>query len=362
MADGRRCGCRGWPADALRPLGAHLHGQSENLRRYVDGQLLIAAQGTSTHANALTARPRASHPPRSGVAHVRGGIGKLAETLVDAVRRQGGQVLLRQRVTRIEATGEAKLVETDKNRRFEADAVVLNLPPWDAAALLGEAAPARIRKAALPADGWGAFTCLCRPGLGASCQPIFRCTTRSWSGSRSAKGTAFFFRSACPTMPHHAPKATCADCQHTHRPATVVALLEAIRYRLRGAQGGVCRACAGRVREVAMPGSAYGRPARAARHAGHFPAFHAAQPAAGWAASRRPTCSEPGRRNWVTASGWSATASSPASRCWRPRWAGHGSRMRCWGSIPRRTVVPAWVLPTSDEQPVTSDYGESDKS
>ena len=82
----------GLAADALRPLGAHLHGQSENLRRYVDGQLLIAAQATSPHANALYGAA-ALDMPRRGVAHVRGGIGKLAEALADAVRRHGGQVL-----------------------------------------------------------------------------------------------------------------------------------------------------------------------------------------------------------------------------------------------------------------------------
>ena len=73
------------------------------------------------------------------------------------MRRQGGQVLFRQRVTRVSAGDGAKQVETNKGAMFEADAVVFNLPPWDAAALLGEAAPARMRKAALPVDGWGAF-------------------------------------------------------------------------------------------------------------------------------------------------------------------------------------------------------------
>ena len=95
--------------------------------------------------------------PRRGIVHVRGGIGKLAETLAAAVRSQGGQVLLRQRVTRVSAGDGAKLVETSKGATFEADAVVFNLPPWDAAALLGEAAPTRIRKPELPVDGWGAF-------------------------------------------------------------------------------------------------------------------------------------------------------------------------------------------------------------
>jgi C-3',4' desaturase CrtD len=146
----------GLAADAFRPLGALLRGAPARLRQYVDGQLLIAAQATSPGANALYGAA-ALDMPRRGVAHVRGGIGKLAEALVDAVRRHGGQVLFRQRVTRVSATGGAKVVETDRNRRFEADAVIFNLPPWDAAALLGDVAPARMRRAALPVDGWGAF-------------------------------------------------------------------------------------------------------------------------------------------------------------------------------------------------------------
>jgi phytoene dehydrogenase-like protein len=146
----------GLAMDAFRPLGAHLPAASERLRQYVDGQLLIAAQTTSLNANALYGAA-ALDMPRRGVAHVRGGIGKLAEALVDAVRRHGGQVLFRQRATRVSATGGAKVVATDKNRRFEADAVVFNLPPWDAAELLGLAAPARMQGSELPVDGWGAF-------------------------------------------------------------------------------------------------------------------------------------------------------------------------------------------------------------
>jgi len=146
----------GLAADAFRPLDAHLHAAPQRMRQYVDGQLLIAAQATSSRANAFYGAA-ALDMPRRGVAHVRGGIGKLAEALASAVRRQGGQVLFRQKATRVSAPNAAKLVETGKGERFEADTVVFNLPPWDAAALLGKAAPARMQKAALPVDGWGAF-------------------------------------------------------------------------------------------------------------------------------------------------------------------------------------------------------------
>jgi len=147
--------------DAVRPAAARLVGLSAQLRRYVDGQLLISAQVTADRANALYAAA-ALDMPRRGVVHVRGGIGKLAEALVTAVRRHGGEVLFRQRATRVcVRDGQPMVVETNKDAGFEADAVIFNLPPWDATALIdaGRTAEAAItsRTSPLPADAWGAF-------------------------------------------------------------------------------------------------------------------------------------------------------------------------------------------------------------
>jgi C-3',4' desaturase CrtD len=146
----------GLAADAIRPLKTHLPTAPARLRHYVDGQLLIAAQATSARANALYGAA-ALDMPRRGVVYVRGGIGRLADALADAVRRNGGQVLLRQKVPQVSARNRTKIIETDKGARLEADTVVFNMPPWDAAALLGEAAPVSMREATPPADGWGAF-------------------------------------------------------------------------------------------------------------------------------------------------------------------------------------------------------------
>jgi len=52
--------------DALRPVAAHLRGAPEALRLFVDGQLLISAQATSQHANALYGAA-ALDLPRRGV-------------------------------------------------------------------------------------------------------------------------------------------------------------------------------------------------------------------------------------------------------------------------------------------------------
>jgi C-3',4' desaturase CrtD len=144
-------------ADAFRPVAAHMTGLPAPLRHYVDGQLLISAQTTSAQANALYGAA-ALDLSRRGVAHVRGGMGNVATLLADAVRRHGGHVHYRQRVTQVERRADASfIVETSKGASFEAGQILFNLPPWDAAGLLGETAPTALRKARLPQDGWGAF-------------------------------------------------------------------------------------------------------------------------------------------------------------------------------------------------------------
>jgi C-3',4' desaturase CrtD len=138
-------------ADALRPVAAHLQGAPP-------AQLLIAAQTTSAHANALYGAS-ALDLPRRGVVHLRGGIGTIAEALAAAVRAHGGKVLHRQEVTKIVVEhGRTVAVETKRGDTFPADLVVANLPPWNLAALLGDAAPPKLRALPeQPEDGWGAF-------------------------------------------------------------------------------------------------------------------------------------------------------------------------------------------------------------
>ncbi len=86
-------------ADALRPVASHLRDASEPMRLFVDAQLLIAAQTTSRHANALYGAA-ALDLPRRGIVHLSGGMGAIAETLADATRRNGGQVHYRQEANR----------------------------------------------------------------------------------------------------------------------------------------------------------------------------------------------------------------------------------------------------------------------
>lgn len=145
--------------DLFRPVGFHLKIVPESLRLFVDGQLLISAQTTSEYANALYTAS-ALDLPRRGVAHLPKGIGTLAVILVAATRKNGGKVLFRHKVTKIESGLPGKYrIYTKKNEIFDADIVIANLTPWNIAELMELRKPKTIRN--LPKfseNQWGAFT------------------------------------------------------------------------------------------------------------------------------------------------------------------------------------------------------------
>ena len=166
-------------ADAFRPVAAHLRDAPASLRLFVDAQLLISAQATGPSANALYGAA-ALDLPRRGVVHLEGGMGRITETLVQAIRRHGGRVLFRKEVTRVsfkggDPVGEQRVpasislsrsnavpvqVKTRRGEIFLADAVIANLLPWDVARLLEEeqdVLAGRLTNKPLPADAWGAF-------------------------------------------------------------------------------------------------------------------------------------------------------------------------------------------------------------
>ncbi|MBL8165004.1 MAG: FAD-dependent oxidoreductase [Anaerolineae bacterium] len=132
--------------------------------RFIDAQLLISAQTTSQHANAIYSAT-ALDLARQGVYHVAGGIGGLAETLVSKLEALGGEIRYRQRVTRIAIeSGRTTGVYVKHGRRAKdevfipADFVIANLTPWSLDSLLGDSSPARLqREVAARSAGWGAF-------------------------------------------------------------------------------------------------------------------------------------------------------------------------------------------------------------
>ena len=127
-------------------------------KSFIDAQLLISAQAISDDADALYGST-VLDLPRRGVVQVHGGMGGIAETLVEWLRANGGQVCFRQQVTRLEVkNNRVTAAYTNKGMRVEADVFLGNLTPWALEKLLGEAAPTSLRWEVKRRDPmWGAF-------------------------------------------------------------------------------------------------------------------------------------------------------------------------------------------------------------
>ncbi|MCQ3932954.1 MAG: amine oxidase [Chloroflexi bacterium] len=169
-----RVGLTSFPANlkaipfGLGTVGSWLkkHGLDSNIPfvRFIDAQLLISAQTISQNANGLYGAT-ALDLARQGVNHVEGGIGGLAEILVEKIRTLGGQVLYRQRVTRIKVEGRKvtgvyakRGTRATQEEFFPADFVVGNLTPWSLDSLLAEDSPRNLqREVARRTAGFGAY-------------------------------------------------------------------------------------------------------------------------------------------------------------------------------------------------------------
>ncbi len=147
--------------DWLRWHGLH---KDEAFVRFLDAQLLISAQTTTKHVNALYGAT-ALDLARQGVYHIETGIGGVADTLIEKLQSLGGNIHYKQRVTQIEMkNGRATGVWTQKGRKgkeqtfFEADFIIANTTPWDLNNLLGENSSRGLkRESARRKLGWGAF-------------------------------------------------------------------------------------------------------------------------------------------------------------------------------------------------------------
>lgn len=130
-----------------------------SFRRFLDAQLLIASQADAAGTYALFGAAALDLPHR-GSAMPLGGMGAIAETLADAVRKHGGRVLYRHRAEKLRVEqGHVRAVEVvlGGRRRGErevisADVFVANLTLGDLAGLTPNSRPLPS-----PADGWGAF-------------------------------------------------------------------------------------------------------------------------------------------------------------------------------------------------------------
>ena len=312
----------GLAADAFRPLGAHLHAAIGKPAPIRGRPTAHRGSGHFDARQRTLRRGRARHAPPRG--------GPCARRHRQARRDAGRRGAPSGRPGALQAAGDAGFCDRrgearrdEQRQAFRGGCGRLQPAALGCGRTAGRGCSGQDTKGSAASRRLGRVHGLRRPGREHPCPPIFRCTTRCWSGSRSAKETAFFSRSACPTMPPAAPAGHRALTISTHTDLRTVV--------------GAVRARSGMPTRRARPSMSTGFwmlrrspspdcvrppgwccPARRS-----LSSVSRSAAAAGWAASRRPTCSEPGRRGWVTACGWSATASSPASRCWRPRWVGH---------------------------------------
>jgi C-3',4' desaturase CrtD len=140
------------PIASLLPRGAP--GQ---LRSFLDANLLISAQATSSDTNALYAST-ALDVPRRGMNHVRGGMGALCETLAGWIRAHGGKIHYRQEVCTLTQRAHGEIVlGTRKGMQLRCDAVVANLLPSALDKLLDPNSQTKTPPASDTKGGWGAF-------------------------------------------------------------------------------------------------------------------------------------------------------------------------------------------------------------
>lgn len=142
------------------------HGLTRNPEfvRLIDAQLLISAQTTIQHANALYSAT-ALDLVRQGTYSLERGMGSIAETLAERLASLGGQVLYRRQVCGIDVrAGRVRGVYVQTGKRtsqrtfLPADFVVANLTPGSLANLLGENSPSYLqREIGRSQQGWGAF-------------------------------------------------------------------------------------------------------------------------------------------------------------------------------------------------------------
>lgn len=141
-----------------RPLTALLQrlglAEFEPLRTYLDAVCQITVQASSSEVESPFALSAMDYFFR-GTGHVRGGVGKLAHALTDALAQQGGHVYMADGVEGLEHDGNFWTV-TSRRRTLRARYVVANLLPRALSEMVGRSTRRLDRMSSRVQDGWGA--------------------------------------------------------------------------------------------------------------------------------------------------------------------------------------------------------------
>ncbi len=209
--------------DLFAPLTARAP-KDPLFRRFLNAQLLIAAQTGADRAYALYGAAALDLPHRGPVLP-QGGMGAVAQTLARAVEAHGGRVLYRHRAVGLEVRrGRVRgvWVEPGGRRRgervfLEADLVLANLTPPDLARLLGQ-------RLDPPKDAWGAFALYAAlPQETIPKGPLYR----QWAG----EGDWVFLSLSDPEDPSRAPKGERVLSASVHTPLALWQGLSEEEYR-----------------------------------------------------------------------------------------------------------------------------------
>jgi len=137
-------------------LGRYGLAQNRRFCQFVNQQLLITAQSESSDTNVLFGATALCYPLLPNY-YVKGGIGKIAESIWDYCVREGAEVKLRCTVQQLIPSSGSVLVQTNQGS-FEADIAVLAIPVNALPELLPGIVPGI--KDFRPIDSlWSAFQC-----------------------------------------------------------------------------------------------------------------------------------------------------------------------------------------------------------
>ncbi len=195
-------------------LASHKLDTDPDFVRFIDAQLLISVQTTSQHANAINAAI-ALDLPVAGAFHVEGGIGTVSRLLADSIEKNGGAVLYRKQVIRIDSVRRQVFgVETSDGSALAADYVLANLTPDSLAQFVeAEDGPAAGKK---DSSLWSAFTLY----LGMEPALFGALSSRHLqiigSSGELAEGHSIFVSVSSSDEPDQAPAGLCAVTISTH--------------------------------------------------------------------------------------------------------------------------------------------------
>ncbi len=103
--------------------------QDKKFERFLDEQLLITTQTTLEKAPLLTSAMGLAYP--SETYYPQGGITKPLELILEKFKSLGGEILLREEVTKITRDNQEVCIQTQKGNEYHAKFLVSTIPIWN---------------------------------------------------------------------------------------------------------------------------------------------------------------------------------------------------------------------------------------